>query len=305
MSRFILSILFSMLAAGLCDLSYGQDANQPTKERPAKENQITADIPQPTTISNAFTRSLPQDSTHASDIQTRVEASKPTARGHARAYYEPDATYSNPGLKPLLSPFPRTRSSLTPNAFATGKKTQGNAAIEFEFGTIMTFPAVAEDEPRLSNQPNFSLASTPLKQPKEVAETKIIKTKIIEISTGTPSVILLNQPNLFEIKVRNRSPQNATNIIVQMQISKNLMLTGFDRRSWVDESRRTVSWKIDNLDGETDTVIRFRAQSNAIGRDTQKITAGMENQFQGTCELVTEVVTPIDDNDPENAIRNN
>ncbi|MDA7924813.1 hypothetical protein N9B60_05375, partial [Mariniblastus sp.] len=62
MSRFILSILFSMLAAGLCDLSYGQDANQPTKERPAKENQITADIPQPTTISNAFTRSLPQDS---------------------------------------------------------------------------------------------------------------------------------------------------------------------------------------------------------------------------------------------------
>ena len=118
-------------------------------------------------------------------------------------------------------------------------------------------------------------------------------------------MILLNQPNLFEIKVRNRSPQNATNIIVQMQISKNLMLTGFDRRSWVDESRRTVSWKIDNLDGETDTVIRFRAQSNAIGRDTQKITAGMENQFQGTCELVTEVVTPIDDNDPENAIRNN
>ena len=103
MSRFILSILFAMIAAGLCDRSIGQNVNQP--------NDAPVSAPEPTTISNAFTRSLPSDATHASDIQTRIEASKPTARGYARAYYEPDATYSDPGLKPLLSPFPLNSDS--------------------------------------------------------------------------------------------------------------------------------------------------------------------------------------------------
>ncbi len=281
-----------MIAAGLCDRSIGQDVNQP--------NDAPVSAPEPTTISNAFTRSLPSDATHASDIQTRIEASKPTARGYARAYYEPDATYSDPGLKPLLSPFPRTRSPLTSNAIQTESKPDRPSQLEFEFGTTMTFPAIAEDASQLSNLPTFSLASTPLNQPLEVAETRMI-----EITAGTPTVTLLNQPNLFEIKVRNPSSQAATNIIVQMQISNNLLLTGFDRVSWIDEVRRTVSWKIDRLESESETVIRFRAQSNAIGRNTQQITVGMENQFQGKCELVTEVVTPLDDKSPENPIREN
>ncbi len=281
-----------MIAAGLCDRSIGQNVNQP--------NDAPVSAPEPTTISNAFTRSLPSDATHASDIQTRIEASKPTARGYARAYYEPDATYSDPGLKPLLSPFPRTRSPLTSNAIQTESKPDRPSQLEFEFGTTMTFPAIAEDASQLSNPPTFSLASTPLNQPLEVAETRMI-----EITAGTPTVTLLNQPNLFEIKVRNPSSQAATNIIVQMQISNNLLLTGFDRVSWIDEVRRTVSWKIDRLESESETVIRFRAQSNAIGRNTQQITVGMENQFQGKCELVTEVVTPLDDKSPENPIREN
>jgi hypothetical protein len=303
MSRFILSILFSMLAAGLCDLSNGQDVNPSKGEPLVEKNQITdrsKNSSQPTTITNAFTRSMPQDSTNASDIETRVEAPKPTARGYARAYYEPDATYSNPGLKPLLSPFPRTRSPLPTIPFRNEIRQERTSNREFEFGTVMTFPAIAEEASTSNTQSKFSLASTPFNQPLDVVETSVI-----EISTSDPTVLLLNQPNLFEIKVRNLSSQNATNIIVQMKISKNLMLTGFDRLSWIDEAKRTVSWKIDSLDSETDTVIRFRAQSNAIGRDTQLITAGMENRFQGKCELVTEVVTPIDDNTSRNAIRKN
>ena len=47
------------------------------------------------------------------------------------------------------------------------------------------------------------------------------------------------------------------------------------------------------------------APENAIGRETHLITAGMEKQFQGKCELVTEVVTPIDEKPRKNAIRNN
>jgi hypothetical protein len=303
MSRFILSILFSMLAAGLCDLSNGQDAN-PSKGEPLMEKNQVAVRPknssQSTKITNAFTRSMPQNSTHASDIETRVEAPKPTARGHARAYYEPDATYSNPGLKPLLSPFPRTRSPLPSIPFGNEPTQKRTSNREFEFGTVMTFPAITEETSTSTTQSKFNLASTPLKQPLDLVETSVI-----EISTSDPTVLLLNQPNLFEIKVRNPSSQNATNIIVQMKISKNMMLTGFDRLSWIDEANRTVSWKIDSLDSETETVIRFRAQSNAIGRDTQLITAGMENRFQGKCELVTEVVTPIDDNTSRNAIRKN
>ena len=289
-----------MLATGVCDQSDAQNVSQLIEERLAQESQFTSDIPHPATISNAFARSLPQNSTRASDIETRVETPKPTDRGHARAYYEPDATYSDPSLKPLLSPFPRTVSPLTMNAFQTRFKPRPSGKIDFEFGTTMTFPAITGNEARLSKQTNFKLASTPLKD-----HLDVVNSSIIEISTDIPSVFLVNQPKIFEIKVRNNSTQTATNIIIQMQISENLLLTGFDRQSWVDEVRRTVSWKIASLESETETVIRFQAQSKAIGRDTQKITAGMENRFQGEWEMVTEVVTRIDDNDPENAIRKN
>jgi hypothetical protein len=312
MSRFILSILFLMLAAGLCGLSHGQDADPTNAERLVKENQAAADNPvvssqsttnqpsQQNTITNAFNRSLAQDSTRASDIQTRVDSSNPKTPGHARAYYEPDATYSDPSLTPMLSPFPRTRSLLTSESLESATAVKRVNEREFEFGTIMTFPAIAEDESELNKKSNFSLASTPLQSP-----LTIVESNVIEISTISPNMVLFNQPNLFEIQVRNRSTKRATNIIVQMEISKNLALTGFDRLSWVDEARRTVSWEIDSLDGGTETVIRFRGQSNAIGRDTQQITVGMENRYQGQCELVTEVVTPVDNNDPENTIRNN
>jgi len=289
-----------MLATGVCDQSDAQNVSQLIEERLAQESQFTSDIPHPATISNAFARSLPQNSTRASDIETRLETPKPSAHGYARAYYEPDATYSDPSLRPLLSPFPRTDSPLTVNAFQTRAKPRPKGKIDFEFGTTMTFPAITENEARLSKQSNFKLASTPLRDSLDV-----VNSKFIGISTGTPSVFLLNQPKIFEIKVQNYSTQNATNIIVQMQISDNLLLTGFDRQSWVDESRRTVSWKIASLESKTETVIRFRAQSNATGRETQKITAGMGNRFQGKWEIITEVVAQIDDNDPKNAIRKN
>jgi len=303
MARFTLSILFSLLAAGLCDLSYGQDVKQLNGHPITAEDQVTERLeqtPQPKTISNAFTRSASTDSPHASDIETRVETSQPTARKHARAYYEPDATYSNPGLKPLLSPFPRTRSPRTIVRFDQKSKPEIVNNLDFEFGTVMTFPAVTGETASFSNPSSFNLASTPLHRSSDA-----VKTKVIEISADTPTSLLPNQPNLFEIKVRNPSAHNATNIIVQMQISKNLMLTGFDRVSWIDEGQRTVSWKIDNLSQETETIIRFRAQSNAIGRETHLITAGMENQFQGKCELVTEVVTAVDEKPHKNALRNN
>ena len=260
-----------MLAAGLCGLSHGQDADPTNDERLVKENQATADNPvessqsttnqpsQQNTITNAFTRLLPQDSTRASDIQTRVDSSNPKTPGHARAYYEPDATYSDPSLTPMLSPFPRTRSLLTSESLESATAVKRVNEREFEFGTIMTFPAIAEDESELNKKSNFSLASTPLQSP-----LTIVESNVIEISTISPNMVLFNQPNLFEIQVRNRSTKRATNIIVQMEISKNLALTGFDRLSWVDEARRTVSWEIDSLDVEQKPSFGFEANPTQL-----------------------------------------
>ena len=89
----------------------------------------------------------------------------------------------------------------------------------------------------------------------------------------------------FEIIVRNRSLEMATEIVVQLAIPNGLMITNLDREAWIDQQQRTVSWKIDNIKaGQSETII-YRVK--ALGKDDQyqKIVVGMRDTYQGEVDF--------------------
>lgn len=171
-----------------------------------------------------------------------------------------------------LSPFPRSRPlpqrkldpTETPNQPAT------------EFGTVMTFPAAPLET--LESGVAGNISDTP--------PTQVIRTSVVG-----PEILVQDQAEIFEIEVTNYSDQTATNIVIQMGVSDDLTITEFDRRVWLNEANRTVSWQLNELQSGYKDIIRFRAVSTKPGKHEQNLSVGMENTFQGRTSFVANVIS--------------
>ena len=124
---------------------------------------------------------------------------------------------------------------------------------------------------------------------------------LLRTSVIGPEALLRDQSDSFEITVSNVSQQPATNIIVQLTVPNEITISQLDRDAYLDSKKRTVSWKIPNIDGGQKEVIRYRAVSTAAGRYNQEVTLGMENTFQGSTPFTTVVEAgapslPLDSN---------
>ena len=107
--------------------------------------------------------------------------------------------------------------------------------------------------------------------------------------TGS-EVLVEGREHEFDIIVKNRSQEMATEIVVQLAMPGGLMITNLDREAWIDQQKRTVSWKIDNIKaGQAETII-YRVK--ALGKDDQyqKIVVGMRDTYQGEVDFSSSVI---------------
>ena len=209
-------------------------------------------------------------STPANAVPTFAKPLTPFPRTQKQPTSDTQPQFARP-----LTPFPRRP---TPGALPSivQPPNQSESAIP-SFGTVMSFPAADPSGTRM----NISGVSQGLATPVQVIRTSVIG----------PEILVQDTPELFEIEVTNNSPRTANNIVVQMGVSENLTITDFDRYAWLDEKKRTVSWKLDSLQSGYKEVIRFRAVSATPGRHEQSIAVGMENSFQGRTGFVTNVIS--------------
>ena len=202
----------------------------------------------------------------------------------------------------------------------------------FEFGTVMMFPANAAPEklrvssnafqrpgknanarePERLGQPagkfsnggelsaGFRLASEAKASPpaadqllSRVAPDSELPGDLF-LSTAVYGPLSLRQDSHeeFEIVIDNPTAQRATNIIVQLKTPDGITISKLDRQAWLDYSQRTVSWKIDEIPSGYKTSIRFSAVSGVQGRHRQRVTVGMDNVFQGETKFDTLVTPP-------------
>jgi hypothetical protein len=226
-------------------------------------------------------------------------------------------------------PIPANKVSSNRIIMNRAARSSKDSIAKFEFGTVMMFPAgdgrrITDSSiyrpPRRNSAVQFgsplepteadgfasqrkpgsglgseSLAANSNNRP-SLAQNSPLKNGIGDSTLATkiigPERLLVNTPNKFEIVVANTSARPATNIIVQLTAPDGITISKLDRSAWLDETNRTVSWRIAELPGGYRTSIRYQAVSLTPGRHRQQITVGMDNVFQGEMIFDTFVAIP-------------
>lgn len=207
---------------------------------------------------------------------------------------------------------PVSASKISTHRIMTNRAARSGAGsnAKFEFGTVMMFPAgdgrrvIGSSVYRAPRRDSVSVNSgmgpgslvANTNQRPMLAQSSPLENaaanSAIATSVHGPERLLVNVPNEFEIIIANSSPRSATNIIVQLRAPDGLTISRLDRSAWLDETKRTVSWKVANLPSGNRTSIRYQAISVTPGRHRQQITIGMEGVFQGETTFDTVVSTP-------------
>lgn len=107
--------------------------------------------------------------------------------------------------------------------------------------------------------------------------------------TGS-EVLVEGREHEFEIVVKNQSPELATEVVIQLAMPSGLMITKLDREAWIDQQKRTVSWKVDSIvAGQTEKIV-YRVKALSHEEQYQKIVVGMSNAYQGEVDFASKVI---------------
>ncbi|MEM7781894.1 MAG: hypothetical protein AAF623_00845 [Planctomycetota bacterium] len=140
------------------------------------------------------------------------------------------------------------------------------------------------------------------KKPKSQAESLSIESSEagipanIELLTSVigPEALVENAADEFEIIVTNNSPVEAKDLIIQVTIPAEITVTKLDRDSYLDQSQRTVSWKVSSIAAGDREVIRYSASCSVQGRYDQNVLVGMASQLKGETSFETIVISKSD-----------
>jgi hypothetical protein len=194
-------------------------------------------------------------------------------------------------------PIPARQVSSNRSAVNGSVRISRGSKTEFEFGTVMMFPASDGRRAIESSvyKPPRRTVATNLNQSIELAQSSPLENtaddSAIVTSVIGPQQLLFNVPREFEIILTNTSPEPATNIIVQLKAPAGITISRLDRSAWLDETNRTVSWKIAKIPSGNRSSIRYQAVSVTPGRHRHQIATGMNGVFQGETVFDTVVST--------------
>jgi len=171
--------------------------------------------------------------------------------------------------------------------------------VKFEFGTVMMFPA---NDRRQNSAGVSGIYRAPSKSARshtgndpplaQISSSELVDGKsVLSISVNGPQDLTSGTPDEFAIEIANTSLQPATNIIVQLTTPDGITISKLHRRAWLDEIKRTVSWKVKEIPAGEKVSIRYDAVSGVPGPHRQRITIGMEDVFQGETAFETIVST--------------
>lgn len=180
-------------------------------------------------------------------------------------------------------------------------------SIELKNSKVDTTPnrlkdAIAENvEPRTSVPravPDSTSAALPVEDSLTKASEEQIsvlnrpKQNVLRSSVVGPEFLRIGQAETFEIIVENQSGNEAKEVVVQLSVPEAITISRLDREAFLDRENRTISWRVPQIPGQSQEVIRYQATSRTIGKHPQTVKLGMDSILQGVTPFNT-VVTNI------------
>lgn len=105
------------------------------------------------------------------------------------------------------------------------------------------------------------------------------------VSISGKQWVSIEQTEGYEIQIANAATREVRNIIVQLKLPSGMTITELDRKAWMNQKKRTVSWRIDSMGpGQVET-IEYSLKALVPGAQIQRVTVGASNRFEDTAEL--------------------
>jgi hypothetical protein len=123
-------------------------------------------------------------------------------------------------------------------------------------------------------------------QPTEAADVAAGNGSLSATVDG-PVLLSAGETGEFSIVVKNPNFEQASNIIVQLNIPQGLTITTLDREAWINDEDNTISWELSSVGARHEEVILYKAVGKSFGQQVQKVTLGMDDVYQGDANLVT------------------
>ena len=167
-------------------------------------------------------------------------------------------------LVPTLMPGQSTHFSLT--SFATA---EGDAAITFQVS---------------ANGAESRNKKTPI---------KIIRPELGVQLLG-PSQNYLGRSGIYTIKLQNTSEIAITGINVQLQMPQGLLVDTISQSAKINNGKGSLTWGFENIPGNQQQVIQFKAKSTMIGKQICRINVNTQETGSREMALATEVLGRAD-----------
>jgi len=247
-------------------------------ERSVQSNRV-ASLPSPSSVYRAPRRSgqpptitgeiLPVIVTEKAEESEEPKTENAPARYILTDYPAVDYRYHNNGSStdpsPQLETPPHANQPLLPLLDGAETKPQADAESEQAEPTEV---AKADPQPLLEQEPP--------------AKPFSLRTSVIG-----PGALLKDQADGYEITISNITNEPATDIIVQLTVPEEVTISQLDRDAFLDQEKRTISWKVPSIEAGSKEVIKYRAVSSSAGEYKQEVTLGIENTFQGKTPFTT------------------
>ncbi len=151
--------------------------------------------------------------------------------------------------------------------------------------------SVAANVPYTSDEPVEPTLAT------NVAESVVIAASLRTELTGPPAM-KLGDTGDFTIVVSNQTQVTTTDVQVILNVPSALDVLVLDRKAWIDQSERTVTWRLPTLVSGDEAVIHYRVQASLEGDIRQQIsvhadgaadTNREQREFSSGAEIETRV----------------
>lgn len=201
---------------------------------------------------------LPELSPTRSDATALNQSSKPVFSNSDNRYRSPTLAERDDLTAPAQAPktTPRiarmTEGTLVPGTKETGKSPQS------PLGT--TEGLLAKDNFE-SNKP----------APRSLSDDELRELNKLQVQVTGATAMIESQAADLTVEVSNPTRSKLGPVDVNVQVPEAITITRFDRNAWLDDERRIVAFRLDEIAPGTTETIRLRGISHNVGKTNLRV----------------------------------
>ena len=139
----------------------------------------------------------------------------------------------------------------------------------------------------------FQVSATGAEQKQAKTPIRIIRPEL-GVQVLGPSQNYLGREGIYTIQLQNTSEMPITGVNVQLKVPKGLKIDTISQQAKIDKNTGQLSWNFNNIPGNQQQVIQFRAKSTQVGTQFCQVSVQTKETASRQMSLKTQILGRAD-----------